>query len=133
MSDSYTFTFKKSHIYLTVLAALSILVLLLFKQDSNPSSSETENPSPAPTETIYVPTQGNNWSLDNDSESQLQELREQNCRLSQDLMLQSLDLSRQANDLDWASDGIDNSNQVQSLRNQSIDLLIKSQELANDC
>lgn len=133
MSDPSTFTFKKSHIYLTALAALSIFALLLFKQGSNPPSSATENPSPAPTETIYVPTQGNNWRSSDDSESQLRELREQNCRLSQDLMLQSLDLSRQANDLEWASDGIDNFDQIQSLRNQSIDLLIKSQELANDC
>ena len=108
-------------------------MLLISNKSTSTDVVENQNPYPAPTETVFVPTQGNNYNYGNDSQNQLDELRAQNCRLSQDLLLQSMDLSRQAEELDWASDGFDNFDQIQNLRTQSMNLLVKSQELANDC
>jgi hypothetical protein len=133
MSDSSSITFKKNHIYLVSGIVASLFILLLLNQSPNSSNTEIQNPTPTPTETVFVPTQSNTYNWNDDTQNQLDELRAQNCRLSQDLMIQSIDLSRQANELEWNSEGYNNFDQVQSLRNQSIDLLIKSQELANDC
>jgi hypothetical protein len=133
MSDSSFVTFKKNHIYLVSGIVASLFILLLLNQSPNSSNTEIQNPTPTPTETVFVPTQSNTYNWNDDTQNQLDEIRAQNCRLSQDLMIQSIDLSRQANELEWNSEGYNNFDQVQSLRNQSIDLLIKSQELANDC
>lgn len=133
MSDSTSLTLQKKHLYLISVAVISLFVILLLNQNQESANTESNYPAPTPTETIYVPTQGNVYNLNNDAQDQLEEIRAQNCELSRELMLQSLDLSRQANELDWASDGFDNFDQVQNLRNQSINLMIKSQELSNDC
>jgi len=133
MSDSKSITLQKKHLFLVSTAIISLFVILVLNQNQDSSNTDSNYPVPTPTKTIYVPSQGNVYNLNNDAQDQLDEIRAQNCELSRELMLQSLDLSRQANELDWASDGFDNFDQVQNLRNQSIDLMIKSQELANDC
>lgn len=133
MTDSSSFTFKKNHVYFFAGILIVLFALLVSRQSDGTSDTETQVPSPTPTKTVLVPIQGNNNSWNDDTQNQLDELRAQNCELSQDLLLQSLDLSRQADDLDWASDGFDNFDQIQELRSQSINLLLKSQELANDC
>lgn len=133
MTDPSSISVKKSHLYIAAGIILSIFVLLISNISTNTEDAENQNPNPAPTKTVLVPTQGNNYNFGDDTQSQLDELRAQNCRLSQDLLLQSMDLSRQAEELDWASDGFDNFDQIQNLRTQSMNLLVKSQELADDC
>lgn len=133
MTDSSSFTFKKSHVYIFAGILISLFAFLISRESDGNSGTENQVPSPTPTKTVLVPVQGNNNSWNDDTQNQLDELRAQNCRLSQDLLLQSLDLSRQADDLDWASEGFDNFDRIQELRNQSLNLLLKSQELANDC
>lgn len=133
MSNSPSFIIKKSHFYLATGGIAILVAILLFNQNTSARDTTTQNPSPTPTETVFVPTQGINYNWNNDSQNQLNEIRAQNCRLSQDLMMQSLDLSRQASELEWESDGLSNFDQIQNLRNQSVSLLVKSQELGNDC
>jgi hypothetical protein len=133
MNDSSSITFKKTHLYIVSGIIASLFGLLLLNQGASSPSNESQNPSPTPTETIFIPTQSNNYNWNDDSQNQLDEIRAQNCQLSQELMIQSMDLSRQASDLEFNSQGFDNDQQVQTLRNQSIDLLLKSQNLANDC
>lgn len=133
MSDSSFITFKKTHFFIVLGVVASLFTLLLLNQGDSPSSVDNQSPTPIPTETVFVPTQSNNYNWNNDSQNQLDEIRSQNCQLSQELMFQSIDLSRQASELEFDSQGLDNNQQVQNLRNQSIDLLLKSQRLANDC
>lgn len=133
MSDSSFITFKKTHFFIVLGVVASLFTLLLLNQGDSPSSVDNQSPTPIPTETVFVPTQGNNYNWNDDSQNQLDEIRSQNCQLSQELMFQSIDLSRQASELEFDSQGLDNNQQVQNLRNQSIDLLLKSQRLANDC
>lgn len=133
MTDSSSFTFKKNHVYIFAGILIALFAVLIPRESDGNSGTESQVPIPTPTKTVLVPIQGNNNSWNDDTQNQLDELRAQNCRLSQDLLLQSLDLSRQADDLDWASEGFDNFDRIQELRNQSLNLLLKSQELANDC
>lgn len=133
MKDSVSFTFKKNHVYIFVGIVIALFALLVSRENGGTSDTVTQVPSPAPTKTVLVSIQGNNSSWNDDSQSKLEELRAQNCSLSQDLLLQSLDLSRQAEELDWVSDGFDNFDQIQDLRSQATNLWIKSQELSNNC
>ena len=133
MTEPSSISIKKSHLYIAIGIVLSLFVLLISNKSTSTDVVENQNPYPAPTETVFVPTQGNNYNFGNDTQNQLDEMRAQNCRLSQDLLLQSMDLSRQAEELDWASDGFDNFDQIQNLRTQSMNLLVKSQELSDDC
>lgn len=131
MEDSSSISFKKNHVFLFLaITAITFIAILMGDDEKNVPN---EMIVPVPTQTMIVPSQSNPNILIDDTQRQLDELRQQNCQLSQDLLLQSLDLSRQANDLDFSSDGFDNFDQVQNLRSQSIDLLIKSQELSSDC
>jgi hypothetical protein len=132
MADSSSFTFKKSHVYIFLTCLGLLFFFLLISKGGNVPTSDTGLDSPAPSPTISTVVGTGNGS-DIDTQSQLDEIREQNCRISQDLMFQYLDLSRQADELDWASDGFDNFDEVQALRNQAMNLLIKSQELGEDC
>jgi hypothetical protein len=131
MEDSSSISFKKNHVYLFF--AITTITFIAIFMGGDETNVPNEIIVPGPTQTIIVPSQINPNILIDDTQRQLDELREQNCRLSQELLLQSLDLSRQANDLDFNSDGFDNFDQVQNVRSKSIDLLIKSQELSNDC
>jgi hypothetical protein len=133
MSESTSVTLQKKHLYVISGVIVLLFIILLLNQNQDSAKTDSNSPAPTPTETIYVPTQGSVYNLNDDAQDQLEEIRAQNCELSRELMLQSLDLSRQANELDWASEGFDNFDQVQNLRNQSINLMIKSQELSNDC
>jgi hypothetical protein len=133
MTDSSSITFKKTHFYIVSGIVVALFAVLLLNQADSSSNIERQNPSPIPTETVFVPTQSNDYNWNDDNQGQLDEIRSQNCQLSQELMIQSMDLSRQASDLEFNSQGLDNDQQVQNLRNQSIDLLLKSQRLANDC
>lgn len=133
MSKSATFTFKRSHVYGICGFALSVIVFLVSNYGSDSKDLDIKNPTPSPTRTVLIPNQVgvNNWNRDRGN--QLEEIRAQNCQLSQELLLQSLDLSRQADELDWNTEGFDNFDQIQNLRNQATSLMLKSQELSNDC
>lgn len=132
MSDSSSFTFKKNHVYFFLICLGLLIFGLIISRGGNESITDTDLDSPISSSSVSTVVNTGTGS-DLDTQVQLDELREQNCRISQDLMFQSLDLSRQADELDWASDGFDNFDEVQALRNQSMTLLIRSQELGQDC
>ena len=106
------------------------------------SSENTEN-IPQPTKTVYVPVpqSGNNSGLQEELESSLDEIRQSNCSLSQDLLMQSINLGNQARDLESQAFSLDSlsdayfklNQQASQMRNQSIDLLVKSGELSSNC
>lgn len=131
MEDTSSISFKKNHVYLFF--AITVLVFVAILMGGSDTTTPEERVVPGPTQTIIVPSQDGPNRLIDDTQNQLDEIRRRNCQLSQDILFQSLDLSRQADDLDWNSEGFDNFDQVQNLRSQSINLLIKSQELADDC
>ena len=133
MSETISITIKKKTLLLIISILFSLVILILVNQHPNASNVDIQNQTPIPTKTVFIPNQGDNYSWNNDTQNQLDEIRAQNCRLSQDLLFQSLELSRQANDLEWASDGIENSDQIERLRNQATNLMFKSQELSGDC
>ena len=106
-------------------------------------SSEDTGSTPQPTKTVYVPVpqSGNNSGLQGELESNLDEIEQSNCRLSQDLLIQSINLGNQARDLEsqaFSADSLSDeyftlSQQASQMRNQSIDLLMKSNELSKYC
>jgi hypothetical protein len=120
---------------------LLVLLLPLFLL-TGCSSENTEN-IPQPTKTVYVPVpqSGNNSGLQEELESSLDEIRQSNCRLSQDLLMQSINLGNQARDLESQAFSLDSlsdayfklNQQASQMRNQSIDLLVKSGELSSNC
>jgi len=98
---------------------------------------------PQPTKTIYVPVPqpGGQSNIQEDYESDLEEIKEANCRLANDLLLQHIDLDREASDLrnqansfEYGSDSYRRlMEQADNLRDQSINLLIKSTRLRENC
>ena len=106
-------------------------------------SSEDTGSTPQPTKTVYVPVpqSGNNSGLQEELESNLDEIKQSSCRLSQDLLMQSISLGNQARDLESQAFSLDSrsdayftlNQQASQLRNQSIDLLVKSGELSSNC
>lgn len=114
------------------------MILLLAGCSSNSGGIE-----PQPTKTVYVPVPepGFNSGFQDELNSNLDDIRQSNCRLADDLMFQSLDLSRQARDLESQAysmpSGSDLSYQLQDqarkLKQQSISLLIQSDQLRQNC
>ena len=114
------------------------IVLLLTGCTSNSDGIE-----PQPTKTVYVPVpeSGINSGFQDELNSNLDDIRESNCRLADDLMFQSLDLSRQARDLESQAfsmpSGSDLSYQLQDqarkLRQQSFNLAFQSDQLRQNC
>jgi hypothetical protein len=115
-------------------AGIATIVLLLAGCSSNSDGIE-----PQPTKTVYVPVPGS--GIDPGFQDDLDDIRETNCRLANDLMFQSLDLSRQARDLESQSysmpSGSDLSYQLQdqarNLRQQSLNLAFQSDQLRQNC
>lgn len=116
------------------LSGVLTIALLLAGCSSNLDGSE-----PQPTKTVYVPVpeSGINPGFQDD----LDDIKQTNCRLADDLMFQSLDLSRQARDLDSQSysmpSGSELSYQLQDqarkLRQQSLNLAFQSDQLRQSC
>lgn len=115
-----------------------IIVLLL-----SGCSSNSDGVEPQPTKTVYVPVpeSGIDLGFQDELNSNLDDIRQSNCRLADELMFQSLDLSRQAQDLESQSysmqSGSDFSYQLQdqarNLKRQSLNLLIQSDQLRQNC
>ena len=114
------------------------IVLLLTGCTSNSDGIE-----PQPTKTVYVPVpeSGINSGFQDELNSNLDDIKQSNCRLADDLMFQSLDLSRQARDLESQAysmpSGSDLSYQLQDqarkIKQQSFNLLIQSDQLRQNC
>jgi hypothetical protein len=106
-------------------------------------SSNSDGIEPQPTKTVYVPVPepGKNSGFQDELNSNLDDIRQSNCRLADELMFQSLDLSRQARDLESQAysmqSGSDLSYQLQDqarkLKQQSFNLLIQSDQLRQNC
>ena len=106
-------------------------------------STNSDGTEPQPTKTVYVPVpeSGINSGFQDEVNSNLDEIRRSNCRLADDLMFQSLNLSRQARDLESQAfsmpGGSDLSYQLQDqarkLNQQSLNLLIQSDQLRQNC
>jgi hypothetical protein len=106
-------------------------------------STNSDGSEPQPTKTVYVPVpeSGINSGFQDEFNSNLDDIRESNCRLADDLMFQSLDLSRQARDLESQAfsmpSGSDLSYQLQDqarkIKQQSFNLLIQSDQLRQNC
>ena len=106
-------------------------------------SSNSNGIEPQPTKTIYVPMPqpGGQSNIQEDYESDLEEIKETNCRLATDLFLQHIDLDReasslenQANALEYDSDSYRRlREQASNLKNQSINLLFQSTRLRENC
>ena len=117
---------------------IATIVLLLAGCSSNSDGIE-----PQPTKTVYVPVpeSGMNSGFQDELNSNLDDIRQSNCRLADDLMFQSLDLSRQARDLESQAfsmpSGSDLSYQLQDqarkLRQQSFNLAFQSDQLRQNC
>ena len=113
---------------------IATLVLLL-----TGCSSNSEGIEPQPTKTVYVPAPES--GINPDFQDDLDDIRQTNCRLADDLMFQSLDLSRQARDLESQSysmpSGSDIAYQLQDqarkLRQQSLNLAFQSDQLRQNC
>jgi hypothetical protein len=106
-------------------------------------SSNSDGIEPQPTKTVYVPVPepGINSGFQDELNSNLDDIRQSNCRLADDLMFQSLDLSRQARDLESQAysmpSGSDLAYQLQDqarkIKQQSFNLLIQSDQLRQNC
>jgi hypothetical protein len=116
-----------------------IVVLIFFTLSITGCSSGASENIPQPTKTVYVPVpeSGTNSGFQDD----LDDIKQTNCRLADDLMFQSLDLSRQARDLESQRysmpSGSDLSYQLQDqarkLRQQSLNLAFQSDQLRQNC
>ena len=106
-------------------------------------SSNSDGIEPQPTKTVYVPVpeSGINSGFQDELNSNLDDIKQSNCRLADDLMFQSLDLSRQARDLESQAysmpSGSDLAYQLQDqarkIKQQSFNLLIQSDQLRQNC
>jgi hypothetical protein len=136
-SSSDVISIKKKYIPVILLALVLIFVgvaqSILERQPGSNSRLNNTAPSPSPTKADLAPNRAVVNSPAIEVQNQLDDIREENCELSQELLLQSLEISRQADDLEWASDGLDNFDKVQELRSQAMRLMIQSQELSSDC
>ena len=114
-----------------------ILAFLLISLTGCTSTNGGEEPSP--TKTVYVPVPDS--GISNNYDSNLDEIKQSNCRLADELTFQSLDLSREARNLESQalSMGINSDSyfqlmdQARSLQQQSINLLIQSDQLRQNC
>ena len=106
-------------------------------------SSNSDGIEPQPTKTVYVPVPESEYNsgIQNDLNSNLDGIKQSNCRLADDLMFQSLNLSRQARDLESQAysmeRGSDLSYQLQDqardLKQQALNLMIQSDQLRQNC
>jgi hypothetical protein len=106
-------------------------------------ASNSTDSIPQPTKTVYVPSPESQNNLDYHDElnADLDTIKQENCRLGQDLVWQSLDLENQARELErQATDlGSDSDlyfklkNQARDMQDQAIQLMFKSMKLRDNC
>ena len=106
-------------------------------------TSNSGGNEPQPTKTVYVPVpeSGTNYGNQEDLNSNLDEIRRSNCRLADDLMFQSLNLERQARDLENQAFSMESGSnlayqlqdQARKLKQQSLDLWFPSDQLRQNC
>lgn len=120
-----------------------LIVLSLVSIFISGCSSNSSESVPQPTETVYVPVpeSGINSKFEDELNSNLEEIRQTNCRLADELMFQSLDLSRQARELERQAYAMESGSdlsyqlkdQARKLNQQSLNLLIQSDQLSKNC
>jgi hypothetical protein len=106
-------------------------------------SSNSDGIEPQPTKTVYVPAPqpGFQSNTQDDFESDLQEIKAANCRLAQDLLMQSLDLEDQARNLERQAYSLESNSdiyfkmksQARAMQEQALNLMIKSSQLRQNC
>ena len=106
-------------------------------------SSNSDGIEPQPTKTVYVPVPqpGLQSNIQEDFESDLQEIKDANCRLAQDLLMQSLDLDDQARNLERQAYSLGSDSdlyfkmktQARNMQEQAMNLMIKSGQLRQNC
>lgn len=117
-----------------------LIPIVILCASCTPNSTDS---IPQPTKTVYVPVpqSGSQSNIQEDYESDLEEIRLANCRLATDLFLQHIDLDREASSLENQANGFDYSSdsyrrlkeQANNLKNQSINLLFQSARLRENC
>ena len=118
-----------------------IFAFLLISLTGCTSTNGGEEPSPTKTVYVPVPDSGYQSGIQEDFESDLQGIKDENCRLAQDLLWQSIDLESQARDLDRQSFSLRSDSdlyfkmkdQVNAIQNQALNLRIKSNQLRQNC
>jgi hypothetical protein len=118
-----------------------ILAFLLISLTGCGSTNGGEAPNPTKTVYVPVPDTGYQSGIQEDFESDLQGIRDANCRLAQDLLMQSLDIENQARDLEREAFSLGSNSdlyfnmrdQARNLKDQALNLMIKSNELRQNC
>jgi hypothetical protein len=118
-----------------------ILAFLLISLTGCTSNNGGEAPNPTKTVYVPVPDTGYQSGIQEDFESDLQGIRDANCRLAQDLLMQSLDIENQARDLEREAFSLGSNSdlyfnmrdQARNLKDQALNLMIKSNELRQNC
>jgi hypothetical protein len=120
------------------LIGIVTIVLLLTGCTSNSDGIE-----PQPTKTVYVPVPqpGFQSNTQDNFESDLQEIKDANCRLAQDLLMQSLDLEDQARNLERQAYSLGSDSdlyfrlktQARDMQDQALNLMIRSGQLRQNC
>jgi hypothetical protein len=122
---------------------LRLVITFMFVLITSGCGSGSSESIPQPTKTVYVPVpqSGVQSNIQENFESDLQGIKEANCRLAQDLLMQSLDLDDQARDLERQASALGSSSdlyfkmrdQARNLEEQATNLLIKSSQLRQNC
>ena len=120
------------------LIGIVTIVLLLTGCTSNSDGIE-----PQPTKTVYVPVPqpGFQSNTQDNFESDLQEIKDANCRLAQDLLMQSLDLEDQARNLERQAYSLGSESdlyfrmktQARDMQDQALNLMVRSGQLRQNC
>jgi hypothetical protein len=118
-----------------------ILAFLLVSLTGCGSTNGGEAPNPTKTVYVPVPDTGYQSGIQEDFESDLQGIRDANCRLAQDLLMQSLDIDRQARDLESQAYSFGSNSdlyfemrdQARNMKDQALNLMIQSGQLSQNC
>jgi hypothetical protein len=120
------------------LIGIVTIVLLLAGCTSNSDGIE-----PQPTKTVYVPVPqpGFQSNTQDNFESDLREIKDANCRLAQDLLMQSLDLEDQARNLERQAYSLGSESdlyfrmktQARDMQDQALNLMVRSGQLRQNC
>jgi hypothetical protein len=120
------------------LIGIVTIVLLLTGCTSNSDGIE-----PQPTKTVYVPVPqpGFQSNTQDNFESDLREIKDANCRLAQDLLMQSLDLEDQARNLERQAYSLGSESdlyfrmktQARDMQDQALNLMVRSGQLRQNC
>jgi hypothetical protein len=124
-----------------VIRTLGVIIALSMSLAGCTSNSGGNEPQPTKTVYVPVPESGTNYGNQEDLNSNLDEIRRSNCRLADDLMFQSLNLERQARDLENQAFSMESGSnlayqlqdQARKLKQQSLDLWFPSDQLRQNC